>query len=180
MAVTVSGGRVSACVPVGADVNVSIPAGGYVLFLSDAYINAAGGAYREAVVGEAVRLEYFLAEPDSEGFTLDGVTQMVAGGPRLVKDGKLYTGLESHYSPPLFNVTGRTARICVGSTADNKLICACISDATIQDAREVMLALGCVNAINLDGGGSAALYYDGTFLCNTDRPLAYTIAIYYR
>ena len=180
MAVTVSGGRVSASDPVEANVSVTIPAGGYVLFMTDSYADYNGGSFRDAVVGEAVRMEYYLSEPDSEGFSLDGVMHMVAGGPRLVKDGKQFTGLESHYSEPLFNVTGCTARICVGSTADDELICVCLGSATIQDAREVMLALGCVNAINLDGGGSACMYYNGEFLRDTSRPLAYTIAIYYK
>ena len=174
---TVSGGRISAYGPVAADTPVYIPADGYVLFKVGDYDS--GGSCAGAV-GKAVRLEYYLAGQDSEGFSLDGVTQMVAGGPRLVKDGMQYTGLEPHYSEPLFNVTGRTARICVGSTADGKFICACVDNATIQDAREVMLALGCVNAINLDGGGSAAMYYNGEFLRDTSRPLAYTIAVYYR
>ena len=38
--------------------------------------------------------------------------------------------------------------------------------ASLKDLSQVMLAFGAVNAGNLDGGGSTALYYDGEILNN--------------
>lgn len=50
--------------------------------------------------------------------------------------------------------------------------------AKIQQMRELMLALGCVDAINLDGGASCGMYYDGKYIATPGRELTTTLQIH--
>jgi len=43
--------------------------------------------------------------------------------------------------------------------------------ATVIDLADIMLALGATDALNLDGGGSAALLYGGTYKIGPGRLL---------
>ena len=44
--------------------------------------------------------------------------------------------------------------------------------------RELMLALGCVDAFNMDGGASCAMYYDGQVLAAPGRELTVTLQVF--
>lgn len=46
---------------------------------------------------------------------------------------------------------------------EQTLIVAIVQSATIMDLGSVMQSLGADNALNLDGGGSAALWYNGAY-----------------
>jgi len=91
---------------------------------------------------------------------LSGVEVAIGGGPVLIQDGKLmeWKGLmhmrhprtafgwsKSHYY--LVEVDGRQLDVSVGMT--------------FQELAEYMLKLGCEHAMNLDGGGSATLWFLG-------------------
>jgi exopolysaccharide biosynthesis protein len=52
------------------------------------------------------------------------------------------------------------------------------SSASVQQMRELMLQLGCVDAVNLDGGGSTALAYQGKILRSPGRQLTTTLQIF--
>lgn len=156
---------------------VSIPSDGYVLFLGQRYTQTAVWNYHAPSVGEKVELEYYLNGTDAEGFSLEGVEYIVSGGPRLVTGGTIDTTLEPQFNEPRFT-TISSSRIAVGSTADGKLVLAGVGSATIQQMREIMLSLGCVDAFNLDGGASAAMYCDGNYVIPAGRYLANTIQIF--
>ncbi len=82
------------------------------------------------------------------------IQEAVGGYIHLVKDGAICSGL---------NTVDKYPRQTVGLTADGKVIVmtadgnqAPRSDGlTVQEQAEVMLAMGCVEALHLDGGGSA-------------------------
>lgn len=175
---TVSGGAVSSYGPVAAGTVVPIPADGFVLIMTDEFMSYVNNSYRAAVPGEKVHLEYYIngTDPDGGFASLDGVKHIFSGGPRLVKNGAICTELEEQFSGERFTTISST-RTCAGYTADGKLILVS-SAGTIQAMRELMLALGCVEAINLDGGASTALYYNGQTLVPEGRLLAYTLRIY--
>ena len=50
--------------------------------------------------------------------------------------------------------------------------------ATVQQMRELALAIGCVDAINLDGGASSAMYYKGNYLTVPGRELTVTLQVF--
>jgi len=85
----------------------------------------------------------------------------VSGLQRIVKDGKLHdwARLES------FGYT-RHPRSAAGITAEGKVVLTVVdgripdysNGASLVDLANIMLSFGCVEAINLDGGGSSAVY----------------------
>jgi hypothetical protein len=121
--------------------------------------------------------------------SLRGVGEAISGGPILVKDGKrqsikvpesdsyIFSSMGERHPRSalgwndqfyfLVSVDGRQGRTSVGMTLD-------------ELARE-LVKLGCQQAINLDGGGSATLWFEGkarNFLCDGfERPVANALAV---
>ena len=172
---TVTNGVTSGYKTVAAGETVAIPANGYVLYSSTKVIST--NYYQVPEMGRTVTLEPYLYTPDAEGFSLDGVQTMVSGSPRLVQDGAAYTQLDSGFTEARFT-TAITPRTAVGSTADGKLLLVNVKAASIQQMRELMLRLGCVDAINLDGGASTAMYYQGQVLATPGRNLTSTLQVF--
>ena len=175
---TVSGGAVSSLEKVEAGAEVPIPADGYVFIMTDNFMKYTNSYYRDAIPGEKVQLEYFINGMDADGgfASVKDIRHMISGGPRLVRKGAICRDLEQQFNEARFT-TAKTSRICAGCTADGRLILVS-SSGTMQAMRELMLSLGCVEAINLDGGASAALYFNGKTLVPEGRLLAYALLIY--
>lgn len=163
-------------VPVSAGGVYTVPANGYFVYMGKSYIST--NYFYEPVVGtQLTPVSYFLQYADEEGFELDGVTSIISGAPRLVKDGVIVTELETGFTETRFT-TLSSPRTAIGIDAEGKLIIVSVRSATIQQMRELMLALGCVDAFNLDGGGSTAMYYNGQFIATPGRELTTTLQIF--
>lgn len=101
------------------------------------------------------------------------------GGPVLIKDGVRQTGFVSGINP----------RTAIGQTADGTVLMLCIEGrmadslgATFDDLADIMEEYGAVNAVNMDGGSSSGLYYEGERLTRSssvvgDRPLPTAIIV---
>lgn len=154
---------------------VSIPQNGYVMFFGTGF--ASTNYYREPVVGTSVVMTPRMTREDGSGFALDGVEFIVSGAPRLVENGAVCTTLEPGFQEARFTsaVSPRTA---IGKAADGKLVIVSTSAASIQQMRELMLQLGCTDAVNLDGGASTALAYQGKIVRNAGRPLTTTLQVF--
>lgn len=82
--------------------------------------------------------------------------EAVGGSSWLVKDGKIAAADTSDY------YTTRASRTAIGITADNKVVLMVLDGrqepvscgGSISEMAQIMYEAGCVNAINLDGGGS--------------------------
>lgn len=93
----------------------------------------------------------------------------LGGGPTLVKNGEVrITYNEEVFFGSGVELTDRRPRTAVGYTADDKLIIFIAdgglitsSGATIQQVAEIMISLGAVEAMNLDGGGSTTMAVNG-------------------
>ena len=66
----------------------------------------------------------------------------------------------------------------IKSLPKNKVVIVSTGSASIQQLRELMLQLGCVEAVNLDGGGSTALAYQGKLIRSPGRELTTTLQIF--
>lgn len=147
-AATVAGGVITDVRAVAAGETVAIPANGYVMVFGNDFTSTSW--YREPAVGTSVTLTPGLTDSDTSGFPMEEITAMVSGGPRLVENGAICTTLEPGFQEARFTsaVTSRTA---LGKLADGKLVIVSTGSASIQQLRELMLQLGCVEAVNLDG-----------------------------
>ncbi len=168
-------GTISAYRAVSAGESVSVPVNGYFVYMGSGF--ASTDWFSTPAVGAAVTMEYYLPQADAEGFTYDGLVSIVSGAPRLVQDGAIVTDLEPGFTEERFT-TAISARTAVGIHSSGKLLLVSASSASIQQMREVMLSLGCVDAINLDGGASCGMYYDGEYIATPGRELTTTLQIF--
>ncbi len=112
----------------------------------------------------------------------------VGGGPRLLRDGKIvqdYT--KERFAPSLY--AQKHPRTAIGVTSNSDVLWVVVEGrwplsegVTLQELAEIMKRLGCVDAINLDGGGSSALFA-GDLLLNrpsdgSERPVANALLLY--
>ena len=172
---TVSNGVTTGYQQVAVGDTITIPADGFALWMGTGFTSTHYFSVPE--MGRTVTLEPYLRVADEEGFSLEGVTTILSGAPRLVKDGVKYTGLDDGFKEARFT-TAVTPRTAVGTTEDGKLLLVNVKAATIEQMRDLMLSLGCVDAINLDGGASAAMYYNGQTLAAPGRNLTSTLQVF--
>ncbi|PAX50974.1 phosphodiester glycosidase family protein [Brunnivagina elsteri] len=100
-------------------------------------------------------------------------------GPRLLRQSKIWLkpDIEGFKDP---NVLGSGARTAIGFTSDGKKLILVNFDVnlTLPKVAEVMKAIGCYEAMNLDGGASRALASNGKIIVPAGRKLTNVITIY--
>jgi exopolysaccharide biosynthesis protein len=96
----------------------------------------------------------------------------------LVTDGKA-SPVSTHpaFKDPKFT-TQSYPRTALGITADNKVYLVNVEKATINELKEIMLALKSYDAVNLDGGDSTGMYYNGKLLVKPGRKLVTVLYVY--
>lgn len=133
------------------------------------------GKLRTALVVEGP-FAFITTIPVASDFT-GKVESLLACGPRLLTNGRItvYPAAEGFRDKRLFRPARRSA---VGITKHGKLIFAVIvTPVTLTKAAKIMRALGCVDAMNLDGGGSSALYCAGKFFVKPNRKLSTVLMV---
>lgn len=98
------------------------------------------------------------------------VKHIISGGPYLVKNGEVYVDMTAQ---KLGSIGGRNPRSAIGYTAENNLIFVAVDGRegssigmTLMELGGFMKSIGCVNAMNLDGGGSTVMYVNGSVVNN--------------
>jgi exopolysaccharide biosynthesis protein len=103
----------------------------------------------------------------------------ITSGPRLLRNGKIWLrpNIEGFKDPA---VLGSSARTAIGFSQDGaRLILVCFDfNISLRQEAEVMRAVGCYEAMNLDGGASRALASRNTILVPAGRRLTNVIVIY--
>lgn len=109
--------------------------------------------------------------------SMEGALQ---AGPRLLVNGKvsLNVAAEGFKDPKI--LTGGGARSALGLTRDHKLILLTTGGATIPQLAEMMKQAGAYQAMNLDGGASSGLYYNGKYLTSPGRQISNAIVVKYQ
>jgi len=134
----------------------SVPIGdGYMILTA-----AAAGGYSEIfagfAAGDIVRLR-----TECSDARLEEAVWACGVGDVLLENGQLRGGEDWDAS-----IAGRNPRTLLGAKSDGTLVCL-VADGrsasysngyTLQQAAQQMLDMGCVWAVNLDGGGSSAMY----------------------
>jgi exopolysaccharide biosynthesis protein len=105
---------------------------------------------------------------------MDGALQ---AGPRLVENGKVALNVEDEGFRDPKILTGGGARSALGITKDHKLILLTTGGATIPQLAEIMKQAGAYQAMNLDGGASSGLYYNGEYLTQPGRLISNAIVV---
>lgn len=140
-----------------------IPRDGYVLSLDPNYYDVLGSKIQ---VGSGIHTTMKLI-PLSGLANLD-IKHVIGGGPRLLKSGQVYISRNSEqFKSDIAN--SRAARTAVGINKEGKLVFATVdkcrqsassaksAGATLDELAQIMKDLGCVDAMNLDGGSSSTM-----------------------
>ena len=121
------------------------------------------------------------------GFDWLQAENAIGGGPMLVQNGQLtFAGAAEKFPTSFTDV--RHPRTAIGRTADGDIWLVVVdgrsessSGCTLAELAQVMLDLGCANAMNLDGGGSTTMTIQGLTVNHpsdgTERAVANGIVI---
>lgn len=134
-------------------------------------------------VGDEIQIQISVAGADW-GTTTD----VVGGGPFLVRDGNVYIPFANEGFTEGFAVN-RHPRTAIGRTVVGDIWLVTVdgrqtmsAGASLLELANIMLRLGCVEAINLDGGGSTALAVFGVVLNRPsggrERAVAGSVLVY--
>lgn len=129
-----------------------------------------GGLGTAMAITPKNKVEFIKVEPNRH-MNWDGYKAVISCGPKLIQDGRIVLDAKSEgfKDPELFE---RRARSAVGVTYDDYLILVSINDGVyFRGLAEIMRELGCKDAMNLDGGQSCGMYYNGEFLRKPKTPL---------
>lgn len=115
---------------------------------------------------------------DCQDYRWTDYKSVLVAGPSLILDGKLAVyprdqgfGGRVHFTPRI--------RAAVGVTSANKLVMVTTTRRVyLGQLARAMKALGCVNAVDLDGGGSTGLYCNGKLIRNPGRAMTNCLLVY--
>jgi exopolysaccharide biosynthesis protein len=101
---------------------------------------------------------------------------LIGGGPRLLREGKVVPSEADAYPDGFY--ASRHPRTAVGVRADGCLVLAAVDGRqpglsvgmTIAELAGLMAELGCVEALNLDGGGSTTMVVKGKVVNSPSDP----------
>ncbi len=142
--------------------SAAIPEGGYVLSAS----GAAGQWVREHIrAGRRAALKTAAVTSPEPNFTPDFI---IGGGPVLVRDGKPAAAADAGAYDQGFSMK-RHPRTAAGIRLDGTLVLVTVDGRqplisvgmTISELEALMIEFGCVEAVNLDGGGSTTMVVKG-------------------
>jgi len=102
-----------------------------------------------------------------------GVTAGISNYPSLLKDGEIVVN-DGDLSSYQKDVKGPRGVIGVGG---ENLYLVIVNGATVRDAAYVVRTLGAKNALNLDGGGSSAMYVNGRYAVGPGRSLPNAVVL---
>jgi|WetSurMetagenome_2_1015567.scaffolds.fasta_scaffold44775_2 exopolysaccharide biosynthesis protein len=163
-------------------VSKAVPSGG---FLVQGIGNGAKWLNSNVHVGDSIRLEFKVT--DSRGHTVkfDSNDSAVNGGPGLVVDGKpdirpVADGLVHPDDSSFLLRWGvqRHPRTMAGIDAQNRILLVTVDGhqpghslgLSLTEGARLMIGLGAVNAMNLDGGGSTAMVVKGELISSPSDP----------
>ena len=145
--------------------------------------NAAAKLQAEAQIGATVTLRLIL-QPD-----WPTVSDAVGGGPVLVRDGRpVYRANEAF---EVSVIAPRHPRTAIGQLADGRTLMVVVDGRqsgysvgmTTFEMAQTMVRLGAVRAMQLDGGGSSTLAFDGVVLNKPsdgrERPISTAVMLQY-
>ncbi len=108
----------------------------------------------------------------------NNIKSIISAGPYLVEDGKVVFDQNNSAFKEDKITKNKAQRSALGITKDNKLILVTGSNLNMAELSKIMVELGAISAMNLDGGASSALYSNGKTITQAGRKLNTVLMIY--
>ncbi|CAK4836414.1 unnamed protein product [Aphanomyces euteiches] len=154
---------------------VAIPPDGQVIFVGNTDSNLKY-IVAKLHVGDKAELEATVKKAN-ETLSSDNWEAAIGVGPKLLTKGKVDIDYKRDgFTDPKIT-TNANARSFVGVDKSKRLVLGTISAATASDMANVLLKLGLTDAMNMDGGASSALYYEGSMKREPGRLLSNALVV---
>ncbi|MEA5566967.1 phosphodiester glycosidase family protein [Anabaena sp. UHCC 0399] len=140
--------------------NFPIPPGSYLLVLR----GTATALASQLLIGTDVQITSATTAPEFNRYP-----NIMGAGPLLLQNGQIVLDAKSEQFSNAF-INQKASRSAICTTANNHLVIAAVHNRaggagpTLAEHAQLMKLLGCVNALNLDGGSSTSLYLGGQLL----------------
>lgn len=146
--------------------STEIPCGGLVLSIGNERVGEVAPRLRRGG-SAAVEIDLIPLLPDPKG-RWDGADSILGGGPLLLWQGRRLEEPEKESISTVF-FRARHPRTAAGVRADGTLVFVTVDGRkpgvsvgmSIPELTDLMVKLGCVSAVNLDGGGSTTMVIGG-------------------
>jgi exopolysaccharide biosynthesis protein len=174
---------------------VQTTVGGATTIPNDGVVLSAGGTLADEMrskikAGDRLEIDIQLISGSPTRFAPDSIRHAIAGAPRIVTDGKPDIRVAPEDVKPDV-AHGRSPRTAAGICRDGSLILLTIDGrqetlsqgATLEELANLMIGLGAVDAVNLDGGGSTTMVVDGAVVNapsadGVERPIADALLVF--
>ena len=161
---------------------ITIPDNAYLYYASGSMVNGVKGFK----VGDAatinINVQPLLDKSNSNKW--NNMPYILGAGPLMIHNGRKLNNFDEEQIDKSF-ISERNARTAIGLLTNGKIVLV-VSDGdviqntmglTIVELRDFMFSLGCVAALNLDGGISSAMYLRDSVMPNIERPVADAILV---
>ena len=109
---------------------------------------------------------------ESSDYDGDNVTAAISNFPSLLKENRIV--VDEGDTDSYQEIKGVRGAIGVD---DNNIYLVYVTGASVVDTAYVMRSLGATDALNLDGGGTTAMHFNGGYILGPGRPLANAVVI---
>jgi exopolysaccharide biosynthesis protein len=152
-----------------------IPANGEVIFVGNTDSN---NKYivSKLHIGDKIEQQASLIM-DNETVSSTSWDAAIGVGPKLLTNGKVDIDYKRDgFTDPKIT-TNPNSRSFVGIDKSKRLVLGTMSGATAPDMANVLLKLGLIDAMNMDGGASSGLYYEGSMERKPGRALSNALVV---
>jgi len=150
---------------------VKIPTDGYVI-----HIGNQESTRTRFKIGDAVeyRIEY---ELNGQALSSDTINFALGAGPKLITSGKYDVNFERDGFTEAKIKTMRSSRSFIGVNTKGAVVMGTTPLASISELSKALISIGLTDAMNLDGGASSCLYYNGKYITKPGRPISNALIV---
>ena len=134
------------------------------------YFNSGNNVYSSVPAANFSTTSRFVTQSSQWGRDT-GVDSVIAGQPLLV-----FNGQSQFSGDGDLKKSGKGTRAFIGAT-DNTVYIGLVYNATVAEMANVVAKMGIRNAINLDSGGSIAMWNNGRYVAGPGRDLPFGIML---
>lgn len=156
--------------------SVKIPENGYVANLYGILGTTPSQVYDRFKIGYPFSYDVTFQPDSGRDEFWNNLEYATGAGPALMINGKINIDYEKEGFFEKKITEYSSARSAIGYTKDNQLIMI-TTVATIDELAHIMKTLGCIEAMNLDGGASSGLYFNGQYIKEPGREISNIIYI---
>jgi exopolysaccharide biosynthesis protein len=161
------------------DQSVVIPDGGYVANLYGVLGEDPSQVYDRFQIGYPFSYEEILIPENGDDAFWNSLDNAVGAGPALILDGAIDIDFEGEKFFEQKIRVNSAARSAIGYMPNGTVVVV-TTNATIEDLAQLMYKLGCYEAMNLDGGASSGMWYEGAYIRKPGREISNALIIKYK